>query len=501
MYCPACGTLLSENQQFCPRCGERVQPPEQPIPQPAPLPDAAPVKPIPAQQFSAPSPTPGGLSKRKIIVLAGIAVAVLVLIVAVVIAVSAGSGQRKMTKALEDGDLYTISSVYNELISDGKSDDARKAMVGFVQDAADTLNSDFSYDISNASGEWDIEDYMYEDYIPSTWGDILSDEGQIWISGIGYQPLDQALEDFCDLADSKISYYIGLYYLDQGDSASDYEDAAEAFGYVIAADKNFSDAEAKMDEAYDAYLSAVITLADEHIADGDFAGALELLDQELDVDNAELSEQMQTKLNETRKSYADQYAQKAADALKSGDAEGAVGNMEAAVQICPDGGYQAKLDEYKLYLPYALYDQNNILQSDTGIELFDSAKAVNQEEYTNIVAVCYTENADPIPVSYMLNGNYDTVTGTFFSPKENATFHRTGSVYFEAYGDGKLLFTSPTISAESLPTDIQFSVTGVQKLEIRFIGSGSSVRGVDAIWTGDYGMLSNLIAQKNIPQT
>lgn len=78
--------------------------------------------------------------------------------------------------------------------------------------------------------------------------------------------------------------------------------------------------------------------------------------------------------------------------------------------------------------------------------------------------------------------------------------NRTGNAYFEVYGDGKLIYTSPKISAESLPIDIEFSVSGVQKLEIKFIGSGSSVWGVDAQWYGDYAALSNLTARKNIPQ-
>lgn len=60
-----------------------------------------------------------------------------------------------------------------------------------------------------------------------------------------------------------------------------------------------------------------------------------------------------------------------------------------------------------------------------------------------------------------------------------------------------LKYSSPVISAESLPENFEFSVSGVQKIEMVFKGSGSSVWGVDASnGYGDYAAISDLIAYK-----
>ena len=86
---------------------------------------------------------------------------------------------------------------------------------------------------------------------------------------------------------------------------------------------------------------------------------------------------------------------------------------------------------------------------------------------------------------YNLEGRYDTVTGTVFLSDSDKD--EKDECYFEAYGDGKLLYTSPKISAGFLPQDISFSVSGVQELKIVFKGSGS-------------GYVSNLTAQKDFPE-
>lgn len=148
----------------------------------------------------------------------------------------------------------------------------------------------------------------------------------------------------------------------------------------------------------------------------------------------------------------------------------------------------------------ALYDSDNWLSASGNQRIFTKSgavKATNNKEYYNCIFYRHTKNCKPSTLKFFLEGNYSTVSGVYFSPKENATHNRTGQAFFEVYGDGELIYTSPVISAESLPESIEFSVLGVQKIEIVFNGSGSSVWGVDASnGYGDYAAISDLIAYK-----
>lgn len=252
-----------------------------------------------------------------------------------------------------------------------------------------------------------------------------------------------------------------------------------------------------------------MSLADKYIADGDWSAAISLLEganewceeaREYLGDYNEESGAYVAKLNEVKKKYASQYAQKAEEYFKAGDVDAAIGSIEAAISIDPEGGYDAKLSEYKLYLPLALYDENNVISKGYRISFEKSTLSTNNKEYLNCISYRYTKDCDPSKVSYYLEGKYDTVSGICLSPKVNAEMHRKGTAYFEVYGDGKLLYTSPKVQAESLPFDVSFSVKNVQKLEIKFIGSGSEVWGVDSQWYGDYIEICDLTARKNIPQ-
>lgn len=68
--------------------------------------------------------------------------------------------------------------------------------------------------------------------------------------------------------------------------------------------------------------------------------------------------------------------------------------------------------------------------------------------------------------TYLLNGNYDVVTGTVFIDAKNKNAVSGNKLYFEAYGDGKLLFTSPKMDSGVLPQKISFNVNGIQELKI-----------------------------------
>lgn len=308
--------------------------------------------------------------------------------------------------------------------------------------------------------------------------------------------VQDAYNHFFKLRDSKEAYLEGLY---QMNTQKNYLDACESFKLVEDFDSFNELSQEKMMSAAEQYIDEVIKQADEYYNNGDVSSAVELLNGAKDELNLNVPE-VEAKVQEYIAKKAQAYADKAAQFFAGKDVNAAIGNMEVACQLMPDNAeYKTKLNEYKLYVPLDLCDEENALSRTNGyVKFVDSEIAVNGTEYKNCLEFTYTQDKEEGNIVYLLEGKYDTVKGLFMSVKENASMHRTGTCYFEAYGDGKLLFTSSKISAESMPNEFTFSVTGIQKLEIKFIGRGSSVWGADAMWNGDYGAISNFTAYKEI---
>lgn len=204
-----------------------------------------------------------------------------------------------------------------------------------------------------------------------------------------------------------------------------------------------------------------------------------------------------------KRTSAEEYIQKAEEAFKKGDVNAAIGNAEAAADIYPDGGYESKVEEYKLYLPFALYKEENVLKREDGtgyglVNFTDGEKSNDDREFNNIIRVSVADEqetfADIKKFTYNLAGKYDRVTGTIFLLQKYKNYSFSG--YFEAYGDGKLLYTSPKITSGVLPQEVNFDVTGVRTLEIIYYGKYDEL---DLTYHPQYG-IANFEAKKNIPQ-
>lgn len=308
--------------------------------------------------------------------------------------------------------------------------------------------------------------------------------------------VQDAYNHFFRLRDSKEAYLEGLYRMN---TQKDYLGACESFKMVEDFDTFDEIAQEKMMSAAEQFIDESIKEADEYYKNGDVSSAIELLKgakEELNLNVPEIEAKVQEYIEQKAQTYAD----KAAQSFANKDVNAAIGNMEVASQLMPDNAeYKAKLNEYKLYVPIDLCDENRTLSQTPGYVSFeDSVMAVNGTEYKNCIRFKYDNAAKVGNITYLLESKYDTVKGVFISDKENATANRTGTCYFEAYGDGKLIFTSSKISAESIPENFEFSVTGIQKLEIRFIGSGSSAPNWGANFKGDNAVISNFTAYKEI---
>lgn len=134
------------------------------------------------------------------------------------------------------------------------------------------------------------------------------------------------------------------------------------------------------------------------------------------------------------------------------------------------GGTTKPSNNNKSVKPLALYDYDNVLSSYKdgsgygGID-FDTTSETYEGEQRQKCIEWYTQNLDTKRiVSYNLDGKYNKVSGTIFV--DYYSKDRSNIGYFEAYGDGELIYTSPKMSRNFLPTDISFDVKGVKILEI-----------------------------------
>ncbi len=548
MFCEKCGTQVMQGEKFCRSCGNPVSNSNVPSQQGGSIqPNVPTVKFNPPSRANQPyinSPvTQKKTKKQKKPINKKALIPIIIGVVAVIAVIAVGAfainsyvkaaPSREMKKALESKDINQIMSVFDKY--DGKNTGFNAGKLTYpieeyVESAIDTFNNNFEFNPNGAFEESDIQGeilrFMSENfgtifYVDGAKSQLWNLEDYVWYyhAGIslggytaGEEPkeetenmtLEKELEKLNSMINSKIAYYYGLNFLENPYDSEDYCNAIEKFNEVIADDTKYSDAIAKSGEAFDAYFSEILNSADEYIADGDYASAMELLEDALEglSESEEYSEAIVAKTDEIRKNYASQYAQKAEEYFKAGDIDAAIGNIEAAISIDPEGGYDAKLSEYKMYLPLALYDENNILREEEGTgygsySVYKGATSNDNKDFTNVVVVNVANNEsaplDMARVHYNLAGKYDTVDGTIFV--EEGSKSDVFSGYFEAYGDGKLLFTSPKMTAGVLPQKFSFSVSGVQDLEIRYCGAWVE----DHFFNPSY-CIANFEARKSVPQ-
>lgn len=406
--------------------------------------------------------------------------------------------ENAMEKALETNDITTVLQTYDEYC-DSPEDiaDMQAVLCEFINNATNTLNRDFKYDPNKDN----VEDAITE-FVSMNWGTIFCrSDGSVsalWELTFGDESnLSRALENFSAMGGSKEDYYRGIYLQNHMERPNDYLSAIEMLSAVLPEDINYPDAMEKVNTAYNNYISSVTERVDSFIQQGDLNSAISLLEESLQING--ISEEMKAKLDEVIKINAESYAQKADIAFKNHDINTAIGNIKVAMELLPDNPeYNAVYNMYEQYIPMKLYQEDNIIRGDMGhrVHFDDEITAINDTKYRNCLYYEYLDTNLPSTIGYLLQGKYDTVTGVFFPPKQNMLENYGGSAYFKAYGDGKLLYTSPTITAESMPKEFEFSVSGIHKLEITFVSSGSTAWGSIAF---DYAVISELTAQKNFP--
>lgn len=439
-------------------------------------------------------------SKKKIIGIAVSCICMVAMIIAAIMIVSNVTSTKDLEEAIATKDAYNVNYVYSQAY------DKESKLKKYDKIIGNTI-SKIKDDINNHNFENEALEYgkdAVRNYCTNSWGTLVLSGDSINIaSSISSDNFD-SWEELNRLLESKSNYCGGLYYK----ADNEYDDAIECFSLVMEQDSNYEDAKAKSDECFKEYANAVLKNVDEKISAGDISGAVLILKtekehmKELGLNSEEIEKGLDSVLLEYAKSYVD----KAENCFKEKDINGAIGNIEVAMELAPNNAdFKTKHDTYEQYIPFYLYDEDNVLSFSPHKQIKfygnnEYIEAVNKDHYVSCINYRYFSGSDNGIIKYTLDGKYDTVTGVFFSPRVNVQANRTGSCYFVVYGDGKEIYHSDIINAESKPIQISFNVKDIQNLEIEFIGSNSSVYGVGTYSYGDYAAISELTAQKNFPE-
>lgn len=463
-----------------------------------------------------------------------------------------GCGANKMADALETKDIAQISEVYYEADGNEKLLSKYDETIGaYIEQMSSDLNN---YDFDTSASEMG-EAAVYE-YSKNNWNDLMlpdSDNSliivindatqeqweylqEIYISKIYYcealydykvnEDFENAIQYFWWVSENDAKYseipsivdecanaYVDSLEIEVNDSTTEaemkehLEQLSKASEFLDQYDISTETIQGKIVTCVDSYINIVLKNVDSDMESGDINAGLQRLqsaEEYLEEKNL-ISTEIEKKMAEVLTAYADEYAQKAAAAFKDQDAEAAVGNIEVAIKLQPDNAEYLDLrDTYEQYYPYALYDENNLLNAEYkssewavklgDYEFHDSIKGNDNNDYMNIIEIetfCHSALLEMLDLSYNLAGKYDVISGKILIPQIDKSTSQ--SAYFEAYGDGKLLYTSPTMQPGVLPQDISFGVSGVQNLELKFYGSSSTLE-----WPGV--ALSNFVAQKKFPE-
>lgn len=507
MTCKNCGSEIKSGARFCTNCGAPAE--QQPVAQS--VSDIATESAqhsfdvtgeTPSEQMgfhetaAANVPTASDTAKKKkLVMIASVAAAAVIAVVALVLALTSVTATNDLKKALDSKDAYQVNSVYNAARGDSSKMEKYDQVIA---DTIESMQSDLNAHDFDTAALSDAGNAV-TDYASSQWGTLMYNPDGETLSGSVSSANEPAWEGLTTLYDSKINYCDGLYaYKTNGD----YESAISSFTGVTEADSKFDDTATMIGECADAYIGATLTAVEEKIAEGDINGGLQLLNaaeaylDECGLSSGETAQQLTAKIEETLASYADTYAQKAEACFNEKDVDGAIGNMEVAMELQPDNAdYKTKYNTYQQYLPFNLYDEDNYLNVTeteilTGSIHFDQSIKSNENQDMPHT-ICWdthmvNDNAY-FTATYNLSGKYDVVRGVLFFPRNriNESEDLINS-YFVVYGDGKKVYESPTMSKSFLAKEISFSVSGVQKLEIEFHGTYG-------------GCVSNLTAQKAFP--
>ena len=381
MFCRKCGKEINNTSRFCPFCGTPVvmladpapvanPEPAAPIPAEA-APEApvqpAPEQPAPEQPASVPpaySPIPADKPEKKKKGKAGVIIAIILIVLLLAGCAAAAyffvfaSPAKKISKAIEAGNMETVTELYEKVNSEKDKDQIKSDLLTYVQ----TLEDNYL-----------AEETTYEDAIRimEDLRDVVFTDGEI----------EDIMHTVSKIHDSRENY-IKAEELAAAGTWKTYYDAILYYEEVVSEDTLYYDkAQDAIANCKTECISAAEAEADGYIADGDFDAAVDLLQ---DAYYSTGYDELYDKMNQVKADMKDALLEKA---IENARAEVAAGNYTEARNIInnakEDYGYDSRFDDILASIPVDTslvgkwkleYDMNDIIASTVGEDMdnFDS---------------------------------------------------------------------------------------------------------------------------------
>lgn len=492
MFCRKCGTEIAEGSTTCPYCGtqtknanrEYVSTQIDKIKNSDKLNKVKDEVKEKVSSFKKPT--------KPAIIAIGAALAVLIIVICAVS--GSGSVTSKMKKALKENDYQSVQIEYSNAVTDSSK---LKKVDKLIADKLNDMIKDI--DKFDFKSEAQINDQAIDVWL-AQYGTLMSagktnpyynsnDFPFCNCISINNQPL---WTELCDRIRSVEDYCKGVAYYNQ----TDYYSAIESLCRVSQDSGCYSDSQNLIDDSLNLYIDAIIKEADSYMNSGDYETAIKTLDEASSrfKNNEGLMVYIDTinkKMSEVKTKHADSYATKAEESFKKKDAYSAVSNIKFALELSPNNAtYQASKAKYEQYLPFALYEEDNVLKRRGSFDFYTSLTANDNSEYQDVIRYDPESTSDNYihSYTYKLGGKYDIVSGKAFVNKPDK--NDKVETFIIVYADGKKIYTSPTMTAGTLPADISFNVSGVDTLEIQAFYQNVGV------WSYPSVYISNFVAQK-----
>lgn len=290
--------------------------------------------------------------------------------------------------------------------------------------------------------------------------------------------ITDAINKVDSLNDSKEAYAEGLKNMEK-DDINYVIDAITLFREVEEEDTCYEDAQKNLENLIEKYNEFMLGIAEEYIADGDYISAINQYDDMIafigDYDGLQAQKEM------TVSAYIDACIADAEAFMVDDKFTEAKNCIDKCIEnVGSNTALENEKDRIQNFTPISLMELDSFWQEEESIYISewetDDVTNLGEKGYTGIkfrkpytLSPGYDGKAT---ISYMIDGNYNTITGIFALHEDfkNET-RQENAMMLSIYGDDVLLYQSNWLYGGVLPMDLCVDISGVKELTIVCTGT------------------------------